>query len=84
VKLGRVEKFRGHVTNDTRLRRCCATWLHDGGIGDDTCDSEVPQACNADFANQDVPLDRIEDGCVAQAENLSGAHRIDVTVHDTE
>ena len=64
-KLRWVEQLRGHVTNNTGLRGCGATWLHDGGIGDDTRDSEIAQTRDTGFADQDVSLDRISMGASA-------------------
>jgi hypothetical protein len=78
-----MEQFRCHVTVDVR-HRSFITWFHDGVVDDNTRDPEVGHACNTNFADQDVPLGRMKDGCVFQAENTSGSHRIDVTVNDTK
>ena len=83
VKLRWIQQFRSHVTNNPRLGRCCATRLHDGGIGDDTHDSEVPKARIALFGNKDVPLDRTGVGACLDLRTPSIAHRIDITVHNT-
>jgi hypothetical protein len=58
VRFGWIQQFRSHVTDNSRLGCGCATWLHDGGIGDNTRDSEVSKARIALFSDKDIPLDR--------------------------
>ena len=42
TKLRWVEQFRSHIADNAWFRRCRITWLHDGGIGFDSGDPEVP------------------------------------------
>ena len=57
-----VEQFWSHITNNAWFGCCRTTWLYDCGIGYDTGDPEVPQACDTIISDQDVSLDRMNIG----------------------
>ena len=51
-----AQQFRSHVTDSSRFGYCRATWLRDGGIGNDTRNSEVPKTSIALLSDQDISL----------------------------
>ena len=82
VKLCWKQQFRSHVTYNARLGCCRATRLRDGGISDDTRDSEIPKAYVTLLGDQNIPLDRTGIcACLGPRTPLS-THRVDVAVHD--
>lgn len=58
AKLRWVQHFRGHVTDNSQLGCCRATWIHNGGVGYEPCDLEVPQARRVFLSDQNVSLYR--------------------------
>jgi hypothetical protein len=62
AELRRVEQFWSHVANNAWFGRFRNTRLHDCGIGYDSGDPEVPQACGTIISDQDVSLDRTNIG----------------------
>ena len=57
--------------------------LHNGGICDDTRDSEIPNACGATLGDQDIPLDIPRISTRPNLITLFITHRVDITVYDT-
>jgi len=51
-----VQHFRGHVTDNSRLGCCRATWLHNCGVGYESCDPEIRKARCVLLSDQDVSL----------------------------
>ena len=82
--LGRVQQLRSRVTDNSRLRGGCGTWLHDRWIGDDASDPEVSKACVTLLIDQDIPLDVTGIGVRLNLRATFIAHRIDIAVHDTQ
>jgi hypothetical protein len=78
-----IQQFRSHVTDNSWFGCRRTTWLHNGGIGDGTRDSEVPKACITILGDQDVPLDITGIGAWFDGRTPFIAHRIDITVYDT-
>ena len=62
VELRSVEQFWSHVADSGWFGWYRTIWLHDCGIGYDTGDPEVPQACGTIISDQDVSLDRTNIG----------------------
>jgi hypothetical protein len=77
-----VEQFWGHVANNALVGGFRSTRLHDCGIGYDTGNPEVPQACGAIIGDQDISLDRTNISARLKLGTL-GTHRIDIAVDDT-
>ena len=82
AKLCRIQQFRSHITDNSRLGSRRAVRMHDGGIGDDPCDSEVSKASVTLFGDQDVSLYKSRIGTRLRL-MTSVSYRINVTVHDT-
>jgi len=72
VELCWVQKFWGHISDNSWFGCCGATWFHDGGIGDDARDPKISKACNAILTDQDVPLGGTKVGACLTLETRSG------------
>ena len=84
VELRRVQKFRGHIADDPGLGNCRVTWFHDGGISNDAQHPEVPKAYITLLGDQYVSLDRTSVRTYLDSRTSIMAHRVDITVYDTQ
>ena len=73
-----VQQLWSHVTGN---RNRHAISLHNGVIGDNSCNSKVSQARVTLFSDQDVSLDGLRVGTPPSL-TTSISHRIDTAMHD--
>ena len=56
LELRRVEEFRSHITDKSPPGGCCAARLHEDGVDDNACDSEVRYAYSTTRIDEDCSL----------------------------
>ena len=60
AKLLWIQKFWSHVTDDSRIGSRHVDSLHNSGIGDNRCDSKVPNTCVTLLSDQDISLNGLK------------------------